>query len=469
MANQPKAPVSRRRFLRDSSVAAAAVGLTTLSGCTKDPEEPTTSEVSPTTGSQQDGDGTVADTKIARYRTLGRTAFQVSDLSMGGAANEANVYRYAYDRGMNYFDTAESYGEGDSERALGEALQHMDRDSVFVTTKLHLEPEVSVEEVLDRFGQCQERLRIETVDALFLHSVTDVNLLNHEGFHAAVARLKTDGRLRHAGLSSHGPRNSDGDSMEKVLVTAAEDGRFDLMLLVDNFMNHDEASAVLAACRQNNVGTTAMKTRPGVLKVEPYDPDHPTKDYADYIERMKKRGTSLEEAEERIRGWIAEQQEAMEKTEPFMREHGITNEQELHRLSVQWVLQNDDMHTICLGLRDFDAVDRFVPLSGSSLSQAAAAVLDTYRLAFDAQSCRHNCTECVEACPHSLPVSTIMRYAYYFANHGREKLAMTKYAKLGAANASLCAACTAPCTGACPHTISVQGQMIAAHALLSLA
>jgi predicted aldo/keto reductase-like oxidoreductase len=471
MSEQPQPSVSRRRFLRDSSVAAAGVGLTTLAGCSTEPESQDRSEAEAKAPQAEQAPGTEAPkaAKIARYRTLGRTGFQVSDLSMGTAAKEPNVLRYAYDRGVNYFDTAESYGEGDEERRLGEALQHMDRSKVFVTTKLQVKQEATEEELLDRFSKCQERLRLETVDALLMHSVTDVALLDHAGFHAAVERLKTDGRLKHAGVSSHGPRDSGGDSMEKVLVTAAEDGRFDLMLLVHNFMNHDESDVVLAACRAANVGTTAMKTRPGVLEVEAYDREHPTKDYADYIERMKKRGVSLDKAEERIRSWIAEQQEAKKKTEPFMREHGIDNEQELHRLSVQWVLQDDAMHTACLSLADFDAVDRFLPLSGTSLSPAAAAVLDTYRLAFDAHSCRHSCTECLAACPHELPVNTIMRYAYYFANHGREKHAMSKYAKLGGANAGLCASCDAPCTAACPHHVAVQAQMLTAHSLLTLA
>ncbi|GAG41539.1 unnamed protein product, partial [marine sediment metagenome] len=70
--------------------------------------------------------------KINRYRTLGRTDFQVSDISIGGATTEANVFRYAYDHGVTYFDNSEEYGGGASEKALGEALQHMDRKKVFV-------------------------------------------------------------------------------------------------------------------------------------------------------------------------------------------------------------------------------------------------------------------------------------------------------------------------------------------------
>ena len=44
-------------------------------------------------------------------RTLGRTGFRVSDISMGcGMISDSNVVRYAYDHGMNLFDTAEASG-----------------------------------------------------------------------------------------------------------------------------------------------------------------------------------------------------------------------------------------------------------------------------------------------------------------------------------------------------------------------
>ena len=47
----------------------------------------------------------------------------------------AYVVRYAYDKGVNYFDTAEGYGNGAAERAIGEAMQHMDRDKIFIASK----------------------------------------------------------------------------------------------------------------------------------------------------------------------------------------------------------------------------------------------------------------------------------------------------------------------------------------------
>jgi hypothetical protein len=62
-----------------------------------------------------------------------------------------------------------------------------------------------------------------------------------------------------------------------------------------------------------------------------------------------------------------------------------------------------------------------------------------------------------------------MRYAYYFEGQGREKEAMQKYAKLNGWDASFCQACSAPCEGSCPNNVHIQGQLLQAHSLLSLA
>ncbi len=64
------------------------------------------------------------DARILGYRTLGRTGWRVSDIGMGTVPlRDADVVRYAYDKGVNYFDTAEGYGNGAAERAIGDAMQ----------------------------------------------------------------------------------------------------------------------------------------------------------------------------------------------------------------------------------------------------------------------------------------------------------------------------------------------------------
>jgi predicted aldo/keto reductase-like oxidoreductase len=447
--------VSRRNFLRVGGAAAAGGALATVPAVGAEERKEAAAESPPP--------------KIRRHRTLGRTGFKVSDLSLGGVFDDGTVVRYAYDCGINYFDTAESYMNGDSERRIGEAMPHMDRQKIFITTKLVIEEKDTEQTILERYGKCLERLKTDYADALYMHSVNDVKLIGHEGFHAVTRKLKTDGRLKHAGISCHGARDETQDSMDKVLVAAAEDGRFDLMLLSYNYLNKDEAERVLAACKKHQVGTTAMKTSPARLELEPFDPENPTGDYKEYIDGAVERGVEREVAIQRVVDWLAEQEDSLKKAGPFIEKHGVRTDEELRALAVRWVLANDDMHTVCLRMQTFEDIERLLPLSGTTLDRAELDLLRDWERAYGTEYCRHGCTACAPACPHHLPVSTIMRYAYYFRAQGREKYAMSKYASLGEPKALACLGCDGPCREACPHRVNVPAQLMKAHALLSLA
>lgn len=445
--------ISRRRFFKFGSALVAG----------------TTWELWPSWGrlSHQE---TIPAAKIKAYRMLGRTGFQVSDIGMGTNRNiDASTVRYAYEKGINYFDTAEGYGNGGAERTLGEALKFMDRKKVFISTKLPISPGESEQSILERFQKSQQRLKTEYVDALFMHGVTRIADLDHAGYHAAIARLRSEGRVKFSGLSSHGPRGNDGDSMEKVLCAAAEDGRFDVMLLVYNFMNQEAGDKILAACKNNKVGTTAMKTAPGVFQAESFDPENPTPSQQETIDRLMKRGATRDEAIERVRQRLKDQQSNFEKTKPFLEKYQISSRDQLRATSIHWVLQNPDMHTTCVSFTDFDFIETMVPLSGTKLSRLEMDFLDQYRLAFNHDYCRHGCQQCAAGCPHGVPVNTIMRYVYYFEFQGLEKYAMQQYESLTESNATRCAGCGAPCLQYCPYQIDIPAKLSHAHSLLSLA
>ncbi len=456
MARQKKTdhPISRRKFIQIGGAVTAgstlSTGLTHKSLFASDKEE--------------------QPSIIREYRTLGRTGFKVSDMGMGALrVKEPNVFRYAYDHGVNYFDHAEKYQNGDAERKFGKSVEYMDRKKIFITTKLAISSDESEESIISRFRSCLERMKIDYLDCLYMHGIRKVSYLNKPEFHSAVAKLKAEGRLRFAGLSSHGPRKDDEDSMEKVLTAAAVDGRFDVMLLVYNFMNREAAENILKACKENNVGTTAMKTSPGVLAKENYDPAHPTAEQKKYLDRLQKRYDSQDEIDQKMQGWIQEQQEEYQKTKPFLETYGIKTEDELRINSIRWVRQNADMHTICVSFVDFDMIDKIIPFSGQNLNQQKTGFLDKYKELYNNQYCRHGCNDCMPQCPHKLPVSTIMRYASYYEHQGREKEAILKYARLDEKNGSLCIDCDEPCLSACLYKIDIPTQLLTAHKMLTLA
>jgi voltage-dependent potassium channel beta subunit len=122
------------------------------------------------------------------YRHLGKAGIQVSELSFGSwvtfhtqadvdAAKE--MMAAAYDAGVNFFDNAESYASGKSERVMGEALKQLGwrRGSYLVSTKLYwgLHNKVNEKNTLNRKRLIEgidgslERLQLDYVDLLFCH------------------------------------------------------------------------------------------------------------------------------------------------------------------------------------------------------------------------------------------------------------------------------------------------------------
>jgi predicted aldo/keto reductase-like oxidoreductase len=448
-----RAKITRRQFMGIGGIAVAGASL------------PATAW-----GASSEGKGVESKKPVIKEtRILGRTGFAASDIGMGAASiKDSNLVRYAYDRGVNYFDTAAAYGNGASETSIGKAMPFMDRKKIFISTKIDVSNDDTEQSLLDKFAQSQERLNTPYIDVLLLMGVINVNQLYNEAYHATVKTLKADGRLKHAGVSCHGPRGR-GDSMEKVLVSAADDGRFDLMLLVYNFLNKEEGGKVLAACKEKNIGTTAMKTAPGKIKEIPtFDPENPSKEYEERIKMMMSFGLPREEAVQMVKGMVEEEKVTRERTKPFLAKYGLKTEDQLWEASIKWVRQNSDMHSVCISMTDFDRVDKAVALSGKNLTKGQQTFLRDYEETLSWSYCRHGCTQCSGVCEYALPVSTIMRYAYYH-EQGYEKLAMEKYASLKENNAMRCAGCTESCAGACPYGVMIRSNLLNAHTLLTLA
>jgi voltage-dependent potassium channel beta subunit len=122
------------------------------------------------------------------YRRLGRSGLQVSVLSFGSWVSfgtqldtkaALDCLDVAYQSGMNFFDNAEAYAGGDSERIMGEAIAELGwpRHSYVISTKLFwgIHGGVNMSNTLNRKYLLQaiesslERLDLEFVDLLFCH------------------------------------------------------------------------------------------------------------------------------------------------------------------------------------------------------------------------------------------------------------------------------------------------------------
>ena len=435
-----KQELSRRRFLGSSAAALAGVGLTSrakLFGSGSSVEE--------------------NEVKIKEYRMLGRTGFKVSDMAFGsGELAEPALLEAILDAGINYIDTAEGYGRGRTERIIGSVIKNRDRKKIFVTTKLGLRGDLTKEAIKGRALKCLERLQTDYVDCLMIHMPSTVEQLNTEGFHAAFKELKAEGRVRFRGLSNHGAQWGDvPETMEKVHLAAAEDGRFDVALLVYNFLQKNEGERILKAYKQKNIGATLMKTNPVLNYME-------VKEQADQLKEEGK------EVSERMQNLLDRLKGRADATEAFQKQYGLKSYDEVRSAAIKFVLNNPNVSCACPTIKNFSDLEFYGNLSGASFDIKAEKTLAAYKALYGDLYCRHACGKCESNCPHAVPVNTIMRYNHYFQAQGREKTAMVKYAALPQSKADKCRSCSGYCERSCPYGVPIQGLLVLADHTLTL-
>jgi predicted aldo/keto reductase-like oxidoreductase len=292
-----------------------------------------------------------------------------------------------------------------------------------------------------------------------IHMTPVADQIKHEPYHTAIAELKAEGKVRFSGLSHHGTEHSvygsTQDDMEDVLGAAAEDGRFDVALLVYNFLQKEQGERVIAMCRAKNMGITLMKTDPVNVN-------------ARIVETNEQRVRSGRQIPERVQRLADDYDAFASRAAEFRQRHGLQSTEEVRQAAIRFVLSNPEVHSVCPTINTFDALEEFVALSGQRLSDTDGSMLDSYGELLGRFYCRHACGKCEPSCPKRVPVNKILRYNHYFEAHGREKLAMEKYARLVGANADACADCDGQCESVCPHDVPAKAMLARAHQNLVL-
>ena len=125
--------------------------------------------------------------KTMEYKNLGSTGLKVSVLGFGTGIlngdkaeqeNFKQIVKKAYDAGINFFDTAEMYGYGKSEIALGKAIKELQlpREQLVISTKIFWGPGdgpnvvgLSHKHIIEGTRNSLKRLQLEYVDIIFCH------------------------------------------------------------------------------------------------------------------------------------------------------------------------------------------------------------------------------------------------------------------------------------------------------------
>ena len=401
---------SRRRFLGAAALAAAPPTLR---------------------ASVDERSGRDAGNRVRRYVTLGRTGLEMADISFGSSRlreGEERLVHHALDKGVNYFDTAESYTGGQSERVLGNALKGR-REQVVIASKTLAGPVARKWELMANLEASLRRLQTDHVEIYFNHAVNDTARLDNPEWHEFCARAKEQGKILFTGMSGHAGRLVEcldhafaKDMVDVVLVSLnfGQDPEFHERFIrgFDFVARHPELPRALRRAKELGVGVIAMKCLMGARLND--------------MRSYERGGASFAQA------------------------------------AFRWSLSQEYVDSLVISMTSEAKIDEFLGASaGRSLAAGDKALLSTYAALNGNSQCRQGCNDCAGACPFKVPIADVLRTRMYAVDYQDLAFARSEYAGLDG-SAAACLGCDgAPCRDACTYGLPIADLCAPTHRMLA--
>jgi aryl-alcohol dehydrogenase-like predicted oxidoreductase len=310
---------------------------------------------------------------------MGKTGLQVSEIGFGawgiggagwvGAEDDESLraLNRAIDLGLNFIDTAYGYGEGHSERLIGQVLRERS-ERVYVATKIPPKnrqwPASHTTAVEDVFPGAYVReyterslrnLGVETLDVQQFHVWSDT-WMDQGDWLDAVQQLKTDGKIRYFGVSIN---DHEPDTALKLV----RSGVVDVVQVIYNIFDQSPEDELFPACQEHNVGVIVrVPLDEGSLTgtVTPQT-EFPAEDWRNsYFRDDRKR-------------------EVYERVQAIARDLNIEVEQ-LPEVALRYILSHPAVSTVIPGMRRVRNVERnMVVGDGHGLPDAQVQQLKSHR------------------------------------------------------------------------------------------
>jgi len=215
---------------------------------------------------------------------LGKTDINIPEIGYGSSmTSDESIVTHAYNKGIRYFDTAESYHGGDSETSIGNALSSV-RHEVIIGSKTKARTYDNKDDFMFSLEGSLKRLRTDYIDIYFNHSVNSISRLENTEWWEFIDKAKEQGKIRYSGVSGHGSNLADcleycvDRNLVDVILSAfsfAQDPKF-LEKLRHTFhfvAINPRLPEVLQKARSKGVGVIAMKTLAGARlnDMRPYE------------------------------------------------------------------------------------------------------------------------------------------------------------------------------------------------------
>lgn len=369
--------IDRRNFLK--TMGAAGLG-SVLAGCKgKEETQPDTVEAEAPERAQE------PEYPQLPMRKLGKTGVEVPCLALGTmfeVTEKQIVLIKALQLGVTYWDTAHSYGGGNSELGIGKYLTKNPavRKKLFIATKASRTQTIT--DVEQRLQTSLKKMNTNYIDLYYgVHGLRDPAELTNE-LKQWAKEAKKRGLIRLFGFTTH-------KNMVPCLATAAKLDWIDVIMTRYNFryMRDKELNAAIDACHKAGIGLIAMKTQG--KKVE-------TEEDKKLISHFLKRGFTEGQAKVKV------------------------------------VLQDKRFSAACVGRDNIAHLTENVEavLDKTKLTQADMEVFKEYAAA----TCSGYCAGCANICDSALPdmpyVSDVMRYLMYYNSYDERDNARELFAQI---------------------------------------
>jgi predicted aldo/keto reductase-like oxidoreductase len=328
------------------------------------------------------------------YRTLGKTGIKLPIVSMGARFDTPDNIRAALDAGIVHIDTANTYGMGRHEEAIGEAVKGRPRDSFVIGTKVYMNmdsktglypADAKPDLFYENFDAGLERLGLEYVEILYLHDVVKAASVTFEPYLTAMKKIKESGKAKFIGISTH--------TNEPEVINAMVDCKeYDVVLTAYNFLQPHRTAVEQAIERaaKAGMGVVAMKTQAGVY-------------------------------------WDRERQQPINA-----------------KAALKWAMNNPNVHTAIPGFANFEEMETDLSIMEDlALTPEERKDLKLGEETKQAGLYCAQCGKCVAQCGKELEIPTLMRgymYAYGYRDLKKAKDAL-RYVDLSGIPCDSCGHC----------------------------
>ena len=305
-----------------------------------------------------------------RYRRLGSSDLQVSEISLGSwltygggvdrAAAEGCVAR-AFEVGINFIDTANVYSRGGAESFLGEVLATRPRDSYVLATKLYFpvngDRGLSREQVHKQIDLSLGRLRTDYVDLYQCHRYDSATPL--EETMEALTEVVRAGKARYIGFSEWtAPQIQDAlDLVPRVEKFVSSQPQYSILWRVPE-------AEVMQLCAANGISQIVWSPLAQGVLTGKYAPGHPP------AAGTRAASASMGSFMDRLRN--DDVLEAVQRLRPIAEELGIT----MAQLGLAWVLRQENVASAIVGASRPEQVEENGAASGIELDESTLRAID---------------------------------------------------------------------------------------------